>query len=275
MHEQKKSIQTLLLIIGVVGGIVTLFPYFWMVVTSFKTQTEAYASGLNLLPKHLDWGGFMRAASAAPVWRYMYNSIFVSVVSTAGVTATSLLAGYALSRLRFPGRNTIFLIILGTMMIPHQATMIPNYILLNWFGWINTYKALIVPFLVYPFGIFIIRNFLLSIPKELEEAAMLDGCTRFTTLVRIIIPISKPAIATVIIFTFSHMWNDFFWPLVMTNVTEMRTIQVGLAILKSQYPMDWPMLMSATVLSSLPVFIIYFSFQKFFVKGVVSSGVKG
>ncbi|UOF88742.1 carbohydrate ABC transporter permease [Fodinisporobacter ferrooxydans] len=273
--RRKKAASLVMMILAIAGGILTLFPYLWMLATSLKSQTEVYSSGLSLIPHHIDWGGFKEALQNAPIGRYMFNSILVSVISTAGVTVTSLLAGYALSRMRFPGRNFIFLIILGTMMIPHQATMIPNYILLNWFGWINSYQGLIVPFLVYPFGIFIIRNFMLSIPRELEEAAMLDGCGRLMTLLKVILPISKPAIATVVIFTFTFMWNDFFWPLVMTNTTEMRTMQVGLATLKSQFPMDWPMLMSATVLSSIPVFLIYFCFQKFFVKGIASSGVKG
>lgn len=275
MENQTRIRNMTLLAIGIIAGILTIFPFLWMLATSFKGQTEVFTSGLSLFPKKIDVSGYRRAFNSAPISRYLLNSMFVSVTSTLGVTVTSLFAGYALSRLRFPGRNAIFLIILGTMMIPHQATMVPSYILLNWFGWINKYQALVIPYLVYPFGIFIIRNFLLSIPKELEEAAMLDGCGRTATLIRVIVPISMPAVASVIIFTFTHLWNDFFWPLVMTNVTEMRTMQVGLAMMKSQYPMDWPLLMSATVVSSVPVFIIYTAFQKFFVKGVTSGAVKG
>jgi multiple sugar transport system permease protein len=275
MKTHKGPFRMMLLLIAFLGGLITLFPYLWMVSTSLKSQREVFTSGIALLPSNLDWSGYLRSFKIAPVSQFLTNSFLVSAATTIGVTITALLAGYALSRIQFKGRDLMFLLILGTMMIPHQATMIPSYVLLSWFGWINKYEALIVPHLIYPFAIFIIRNFLLSLPKELEEAAMIDGCSRIRTLFGIIIPNAKPAIATVIIFTFTHNWNDFFWPLIMTNVTEMRTMQVGLAIMKSQFPMDWPMLMAATVLSSLPVFLIYFSFQRFFVKGVVGSAVKG
>jgi ABC-type glycerol-3-phosphate transport system permease component len=258
-----------------VGALLTVYPYLWMVSTAFKTQTEVFTSGLSLIPHTFSLASFARVFHAAPVSRILLNSVVISVATTLGVTATSILAGYALGRMQFKGRDIIFLTVLGTMMIPHQATMIPSYILLNWFGWINEYKALIIPNMVYPFAIFVIRNFLLSLPKEMEEAAMMDGCGRNQMLLRIILPNIRPAIATVVIFTFTHNWNDFFWPLVMTKTDEMRTMQVGLAILKNQFPMEWPMLMAATVFSSIPVFLIYFCFQRFFVKGVVGSSVKG
>lgn len=268
----KKSVNYVL---AYAGGLLTLFPFLWMVSTSFKNQQEALTSGLNIIPEAMSWINYANAFEKASLWRYLYNSLFVTVASTLGVVVTSLLAGYALSRLRFPGRNIIFLIVLGTMLIPHQATMVPNFLLMKIFGWVNSYNALIIPFLVYPFAIFLIRNFFMSIPKELEEAANLDGCNRLQTLIKIIVPISKPAIASVIIFNFTYIWNDFFWPLVMTTSTEMRTIQVGLALIKSEFLLQWPLLMAATVISSLPIFIVYIAFQKFFVQGSVSSGVKG
>ncbi|TBL79013.1 carbohydrate ABC transporter permease [Paenibacillus thalictri] len=256
-------------------GILTLFPFLWMVSTSFKSQKEAFTSGLSIIPQAFRLENYADAFEKAMLWRYLFNSLFVSVLSTAGVAVTSLLAGYALSRMHFPGRKTIFLIVLGTMLIPHQATMVPSFLLMKTFGWVNSYQALIVPFLVYPFAVFLIRNFLFSIPKDLEEAANLDGCSRIQTLLKVILPISKPAIASVVIFNFTYVWNDFFWPLVMTTSTEMRTIQVGLALIKSEFLMQWPMLMAATVLSSIPIFVVYTVFQKFFVQGSVSSGVKG
>ncbi|GIP34395.1 carbohydrate ABC transporter permease [Paenibacillus sp. J2TS4] len=268
----KKSVNYVL---AYVGGLLTLFPFLWMVSTSFKNQQEALTSGLDIIPEALNWSNYINAFEKASLLRYLYNSLFITVTSTLGVVVTSLLAGYALSRLRFPGRNVIFLVVLGTMLIPHQATIVPNFLLMKLFGWVNTYNALIIPFLVYPFAIFLIRNFFMSIPKELEEAANLDGCNRLQTLIKIIVPISKPAIASVVIFNFTYIWNDFFWPLVMTTSTEMRTIQVGLALIKSEFLLQWPLLMATTVLSSLPIFIVYIAFQKFFVQGSVSSGVKG
>ncbi|NOU93966.1 ABC transporter permease subunit [Paenibacillus sp. LMG 31456] len=274
--EKGKGFKSLFTsVIAYVSGILTLFPFLWMLSTSFKSQQEALISGISIIPQTLLLSSYAEALQKASLLHYVYNSLVVTVGSTIGVVITSLMAGYALSRMHFPGKKIIFIIILGTMLIPHQATMVPSFLLMKTFGWVNTFKALIIPFLVYPFAVFLIRNFFLSIPKELEEAAYLDGCNRMQTLIRIIIPISKPAIASVIIFNFTYIWNDFFWPLVMTTSTEMRTVQVGLALIKSEFLLQWPLLMAATVLSSIPIFIVYIAFQRFFVEGSVSSGVKG
>lgn len=276
MVEQGKAYKSILIhLIGYTCGILTLLPFVWMIATSFKTQREVYQSGMNLIPESLQLDSYRTAFESAPIVRYMLNSIFVSGTTTVGVVITSLLAGYALSRIHFPLRNALFVMILATMMIPHQSVMIPSFIMLRSFDWLDTYKALIIPFLVYPFAIFIIRNFFYAIPKELEEAAFLDGCNRLQLLFRIFVPISLPAIASVVIFNFTYTWNDFFWPVVMTKSVDIRTIQVGLALLKGEFLLQWPMLMAATVISSIPIFTVYLVFQKHFVKGAVSSGVKG
>jgi multiple sugar transport system permease protein len=230
---------------------------------------------MNMIPKSISFEGYREAFANAPLLRYMTNSIAISCVSTLGVVVTSVLAGYALSRIRFPLRNTLFIIILGTMMIPHQSIIIPSFIMMKNFGWLDSYKVLTIPFLVYPFAVFIMRNFFMALPKELEEAAFLDGCNRLQILYRIFVPVSLPAVASVIIFNFTYIWNDFFWPFVMTKTVELRTIQVGLSMLKSQFLLQWPLLMAATVISSIPIFAVYLVFQKYFVKGSVTSGVKG
>jgi multiple sugar transport system permease protein len=267
--------KILITFIAFIFGILTLFPFIWMISTSFKTQKEVYRSSMSIIPESFSFDNYIIAFESAPMPRYMFNSILVSGVSTLGVVITSILAGYALSRIQFPFRNTLFIIILGTMMIPHQSIMIPSFILMKNFGWLDSYMVLIIPFLVYPFAVFILRNFFMAIPKELEEAAFLDGCSRLQLLYKIFVPISLPAVASVVIFNFTYIWNDFFWPLVMTKSVDIRTVQVGLAMLKSEFLLQWPMLMAATVLSSIPIFIVYLMFQKYFVKGSVSSGVKG
>ncbi|MGX4584532.1 carbohydrate ABC transporter permease [Paenibacillus chitinolyticus] len=276
MVEKQKRLKKLILVMLAYGGsLLTLFPFLWMLATSFKTNKEVFSSGLSIIPKTFSLANYTKALEVAPILTYLSNSILVSVTTTVGVVITSLLAGYALSRLHFPGRNIIFIAVLGTMMVPHQSSMIPSFIMLKNFGWLDSFKALIIPFLVYPFAIFMMRNFLLNLPKELEEAAYLDGCTRLQILFKIFLPLSKPAIASVVIMNFTYVWNDFFWPLVMTKSVNMRTMQVGLSMLKNEFTLQWPLLMSATVISAIPIFIIYICFQRFFVQGAVSSGVKG
>ncbi|TBL68476.1 carbohydrate ABC transporter permease [Paenibacillus thalictri] len=275
VEKQKKLKKLVLFVLAFGGSLITLFPFLWMLATSFKTNREVYSSGLSIIPKSLSLANYIKAFEVAPIFVYLMNSIMISVVTTIGVVITSLLAGYSLSRLHFPGRNIIFIAVLGTMMVPHQSSMIPSFIMLKNFGWLDSYKALIIPFLVYPFAVFMMRNFLLNLPKELEEAAHLDGCSRLQILYKIFLPLSKPAIASIIILNFTHVWNDFFWPLVMTKSVNMRTMQVGLSMLKNEFTLQWPLLMSATVVSAIPIFIIYILFQRFFVQGSVSSGVKG
>lgn len=273
--EGKGTKKVLVYVIAFVFAFITLIPFLWMLSTSLKTQEEMFRSSMSIIPETFNFKNYLWAFEKAPFLRYVFNSIFVSGITTLGVIITSLLAGFALSRIHFPFRNGLFIIILATMMIPHQSIMIPSFILLRNFGWLDTYWALTVPFLVYPFAVFIIRNFFIGIPKELEEAANLDGCSRLQTLFRIFVPISLPAIASVIIFNFTYIWNDFFWPLVMTKSVDLRTVQVGLAMLQSEFLLQWPFLMAGTVIASIPMFIVFLAFQNFFVKGTVSSGVKG
>jgi len=167
------------------------------------------------------------------------------------------------------------LLCLATMMIPTQVTMIPTYIVMSWLGWLNTYFALTIPRIVAVFGTFLLRQFFMSIPIELEEAARVDGCGRLRVLVQIILPLSTPALATLAIFTFTGSWNEFFWPLIVTSSTSMRTLQLGLAFFKDQYYVQWPLLMAATLMVSLPILIVYLALQRYFTAGIVMTGLKG
>ncbi|MGI9862860.1 carbohydrate ABC transporter permease [Moorella naiadis] len=270
------KVRTLMIwIIIFAGALITVIPFIWMLSTSFKSEGEVFSAALRLIPQQWLWRNYVETWNSAPFGRYFFNSFLVAGVGTLGVLITSVLGGYALGRLDFPGRNGIFLAILGTMMIPTQVTMIPSFMLMRWLGWVNTFRALIVPFLVSPFGLFLMRQFFLTIPRDLEDAARIDGCSRLQTLIRIILPNAGPALASLTIFSFTALWNEFFWPLVMTTTTQMRTIQLGLAAMKSEYTIQWPLLMAATVLSTLPIFILYLTFQRFFVKGIVTTGLKG
>ena len=267
-----KSVITHLLIY--VLAIITIAPFVWMILTSFKDIGEIFSYPPQWLPEELKFENYINAFQAAPFGRYYLNSVFVAVVVTIGQLITCSMAAFAFARLNFRGRNALFFIFLGTMMIPYNVTMIPSFMVLYWLGWIDSFKALIVPGLASAFGVFLLRQFFLTIPKELEEAAYIDGATRFGVLRRIIIPLSKPALATLAIFTFMGVFNDFIWALIVINTEELRTVQLGLAIFRDRYLTQWDLLMAGSVTAVLPILIVFFFAQSYFIKGITLSGLK-
>lgn len=221
------------------------------------------------------WKNYIDAWNAVPFGRFFINSIFVSICITFGQVFTSSLAAYAFARLNFKFRDQIFLGYLTTLMIPYTVTMIPVFILLKLLGWIDTYQALILPAMFSAYGTFMLRQFFLSIPKDLEESAIIDGASKFTIYFNIILPLSKPALATLTTFVFMGAWNDFMWPLIVTNSMEMKTLPVGLAAFQGLYTTNWTLLMAASVIVLIPVLLVYIFNQRYFVKGIVLSGLKG
>jgi len=215
------------------------------------------------------------AWKAVPFPRFYLNSIFVAFCVTFGQLLTCSLAAYAFARLEFPGRDKIFFAYLATMMIPGQVTMIPVFILLKKMNWIDTYQALILPGLFSAYGTFLLRQFFLTIPKDLEDAAVIDGCSKLRIWWTIIIPLSKAAIATLATFTFMGSWNDFMWPLIVTNSMHMKTLPIGLASFQGLYTTNWTLLMAASMIVLIPVIVIYIFNQRFFTEGIVLSGLKG
>lgn len=254
---------------------VTLLPYAWMLSSSFKPTVEIFSGTAQLIPSHPILDNYINAVTRQPVARAIFNSIIVAGIETFAVVVTSVFTAYPFARLKFPGRDILFMLILGTMMIPSQVTMIPTFILMKWFGWIDTYQGLIVPRIMAPLGIFLMRQFLQSLPKELEEAARIDGCSRLKTLTHVLLPLTGPAVATLAIFTFTASWNEFFWPLLVVQSTEMWTIQLLIAQLKAAEVTDWGMVMAIVSLSVLPTVLIYVMLQRYFVKGIAISGLKG
>jgi len=256
-------------------ALVTIAPFIWMLLTSVKDIGDIFIYPPKWLPSKLHFENFSRAFQAAPFGRYYLNSIFVAVSVTLGQLFTCSMAAYAFARLQFKGRDILFYVFLGTMMIPYQVTMIPSFMVLYWLGWVDSYKAMIVPGLASAFGTFLLRQFFLTIPKELEEAAYIDGCSKFRVLWQIIIPLSKPALATLAIFTFMGTFNDFIWALIVVNSEHLRTVQLGLAVFRDRYVTDWDLLMAGSVMATLPILIVFFFAQKYFIKGITLSGIKG
>ncbi|MDP8236049.1 MAG: carbohydrate ABC transporter permease [Candidatus Erginobacter occultus] len=228
----------------------------------------------RIIRRRFLWENFREAWQAAPFARYFFNSILVSILVTSGQVLTSALAAYAFARMKFPLKEPLFLLLLATMMIPKQVILIPDYAIISWLGWVNTYAALVVPFLGAVFGIYFMRQHFETLPQDLFDAASIDGCGRFRTLFQIVLPISGPVILTVALFTFIMTWNELLWPLVMTNTPEMRPLQVGLAVFNQESGTDWELLMAASTFSILPLMIIFFAAQKYFVEGITRSGMK-
>lgn len=252
----------------------TVAPFVWMILTSVKDMSDIYVYPPQWLPSEFHFDNYSKVFSAAPFARYYMNSFFVAVVVTLGQLITCSMAAYAFARLNFRGRNALFLLFLGTMMIPYNVTMIPSFMVLYWLGWVDTYQALIVPGLASAFGTFLLRQFFITIPKELEEAAYLDGASKFTVLKRIIIPLSKPALATLAIFTFMGVFNDFMWALIVINSEDLRTVQLGLAIFRDRYLTQWDLLMAGSVTAVMPILLVFFFAQKYFIKGITLSDIK-
>lgn len=253
-----------------------LLPFVWMVSTSLKRRDEVFRFPPEFIPSQPQWGNYPHVLTmpAAPFFLFFGNTLFVTLAVVAGQVFFCSLAAYAFARLRFVGRHALFLAFLATMMIPGQVTMIPTFSLVAKLGWINTYWALIVPGLSSAFGIFLLRQFFMTLPKDLEDAARVDGAGEWQVYRRIILPLSKPALMTLAVFTFMGTWTDFLWPLLMTNSLAMRTLEVGLAVFKTSFETDYPKQMTASVLVMLPVLLVYIFTQRYFTRGIALTGIK-
>ncbi len=258
----------------VIGAFIMLFPFIWMVSTSLKGPAEILSGSLNIVPKEWRWENYPEAWQAQPFGRYFLNTIIIAVSTTVLQLTISAMAAYAFAFFRFPFKNAIFFTLLGTMMIPQQALLIPDYIILAKFRLIDTYAALIIPWCTSVYAIFFMRQFFLTLPKDLYDAAVVDGCGRFSFFWRILIPLSKPPLVTLGIFTFLGSWNSFIWPLIVTNSKSLRVLQVGLAYFLQESGTEWGLLMAASTFSIVPLIIGYFIAQKKFVETSATTGLK-
>lgn len=275
----KRTLKRLVLhLILIVGGITVIAPFAWMVSTSLKHVSRVFVIPPEIFPHPLFYGNYSELFVKCPYFfRYLMNSLFVSITVTLGQLVSCSMGAYAFSRLRFPGRDKLFIIYLATMMIPYQVTLIPTYILIRYLHWIDTYYALIIPGLLgAAFGTFLLRQFFLTIPKELEDAARIDGCGYFRIYAEIILPLSKPALVVLGVLMIMWTWNDFLWPLLVINSESMKTLTLGLRTVgMGYYSTHWPLVMSAATIALLPMLVLFFFAQKYFVQGVQLGGLKG
>ncbi|MGE8204916.1 carbohydrate ABC transporter permease [Heyndrickxia sp. NPDC080065] len=279
-EKNKKVLRTCgFIIIYIVLGIWAIFtfvPFIWMISSSFKDSSAITAVPPQLIPEHPTLDAFKRIFEMGGLGRWFLNSIIVAGISTIINVFFASLAGYAFSKLKFPGRNTIFWILLSTMMIPGQVTLIPLYILVvNTFHLENTYVGLIVPGMVSVGSIFLMKQFMSSLPSSLIDAGRIDACSEFGVFWKIILPISKPGLAVLAIFTFVGHWNSFFWPFLITNTNTMRTLQVGLTTFRFEHLQDYGAMMAGAVCSAIPMIIVFLALQKYFLRGITIGAVKG
>lgn len=264
-------VYTLMIVIA----LIMVLPFLWMLSTSFKEMGQVLIFPPEWIPRPFVLANYAEAWELAKFNLFFRNSAIVTLLTTAGQLVTCSLAAFAFARLEFPGRDQIFLIYLATMMIPTQVTLIPLYLLMKQFNWIDTFSGLIVPGIFSAYGTFMLRQFFLGIPKSLDESAVIDGCGYFRIYWQILLPLSKAALATQAVFCFMWQWNNLLWPLVMTNTDAHRTLTVGMQLFKGQYSIAWNLLMAGSVISVIPILILYIFLQKYFVEGIAMTGMKG
>ena len=261
-------------IVLVIGLIFAMLPFIWIVSGSFRSESYLFGNPASLFPTSITLHGYLGVWEQLPFLRLLGNTFVFAGVTTAATLLFDSLCAYALARLKFRGRNLAFILVIATLMVPFQVTLIPVFIELFHFGWLNTYQGLIVPRATSAFGIFLFRQFFISIPTELDEAARIDGAGHFRIYWKIILPLAKPAIATVAILNFMNLWNDLLWPLVVTSDPNMLTLPAGLTLFGGQHVTDHAVLLAGATISLIPIAVAFFFAQKYFVAGVATTGLK-
>mgnify|MGYP001824869894 FL=1 len=261
--------------LAVGGALLFLLPLFWMISSSLKPDYQVLEYPPRWLPNPVRWANYAEALTYVPFGRYTLNTLLIASMTIFGHLLSCTLIAYAFARLRAPGKDILFLLLLATMMLPYPVTMIPIYIGFESVGWVNTFLPLIVPaFFGSPFYIFLMRQFFLTLPVELEDAARIDGANTLQIIWHVILPISKPALATVAIFTFQASWNDFLGPLIYLHDQTKYTVSLGLSFFRSSYDVRWAYLMAAALVTMLPMILLFFLAQRLFIEGITLTGIK-
>lgn len=258
----------------VLGGLGMILPFYWMVTTSLKEPLEALRFPPTWIPSTLRFDNYLEVFRQIPLLRYLVNTVFITLVSLTGIFITGILAAYAFARFCFPGREVLFMVFLALMMIPLPVYLVPSYMILYRLRWIDTFAAMVVPWVVNIFSIFLLRQHIRQLPQDLFDAARIDGCSRFWVLIRIIIPLCRAPLATIAVFNVISSWNSFFWPLIVTNTDAIRPLQVGLAYFSREQSTNYTLLMAATTMAVLPLITLFFAAQKQIIQSQARSGLK-
>ena len=258
-------------------GVTMILPLVWMISTSLKQPQSVFTLVPHWIPNPVDWTNYVKIWQVVPFFRFFLNSVFVALCVTAGHVLASACAAYAFARLKFPGRDALFFAYIATMMIPGSVTIIPVFIIMKLFGWVDTYRALIIPGMFNAFGTFLLRQFFLTISQDVEDAAKIDGASTFRIFWRIILPMSKPALAALTTATFMGNWQSFMWPLLVVDSVEKKTLPIGLAYFQELYQYanpNWPLLMAGSLVAMLPIVLLFLVNQRFFISGIRLTGVQ-
>jgi multiple sugar transport system permease protein len=269
------AVDLLVYVLLLLGLLSVILPFIYMAASSLETTIQIDKLTPQFWPNPFTWSNYQQVWNQLPMARYLLNSAIVSITITVGQLLTASMAAYAFARLRFRGRSTLFALYLGTLIIPSQVTLIPNYLIVRDLHWHNTYMGLIAPFVVSVFSTFLLRQFFLTIPRDLEDAARIDGANHWQIYWRIVMPLSRSALATVVILTFLASWNNFLWPLVVIDSPDLRTIPLAVTAYQGQFSIAWGPLMAAATLSLAPVLLVYALMQKYVIEGIALTGQGG
>lgn len=266
--------QFLRIVLLTLGGLVMAIPFWWMVVTSLKAPGSVLTVPPELFPTHPTLASYAQVFASVPIGQMFLNSLIVTLLGVGGQLITSSMTAYAFARMHWRGRNAVFLLYVATLMVPFQVTITPLFILMQRLGWVDTYLGLVVPSLVSAFGTFLLRQAMLGVPREYEEAAFLDGANHWTIFQHVVLPMVRPALATLAVFATMGTWNSFLWPLFVTRNERLMTLPVGLALLQGRFTTEWSLVMAGAVISVAPIILVYLAAQRAFVRGVALSGLK-
>ncbi|CAN5575882.1 carbohydrate ABC transporter permease [soil metagenome] len=255
-------------------GVIFMLPFVWSISTSLKPMSDLFQVRPSLIPSEIRWQNYRDVFDSVPFLRFYLNSIIVTIARTVGQVAIASVAAFAFAQLRFPGRDALFFILLAGLMVPDQVLIVPRFVLMREFGWLDTYQGLIVPLIFSSFGVFLLRQYMLGIPRDFHEAAVLEGANPFQVYRHIYLPLAKPALAAFAFLALLASWNEFLWALTVTSSTDMRVLPVGLALFQGQFFTNTAVLLAAANMATFPLLIAFFFFQKALVEGVALSGLK-
>ncbi|MCV4234345.1 carbohydrate ABC transporter permease [Virgibacillus sp. LDC1] len=276
IHRGLRMSTVVLHIVLIIGACMMALPFVWMVLSSLKDLSQVFVVPPKWIPDPFIWSNYKDSLTALPFGRAYFNSFYINIIVVVSQLITCSMAAYAFAKITFPFREPLFILFLATMMVPGQVTIIPLYLIMKNIGWLDTHLAIIVPSaLLNAFGVFLLRQFFRGIPKEMEEAAIVDGANRWTIYARIMIPLIKPALSALGIFTFLGMWNNFFNPLIFLSSTDKFTVPMMLNLYRGMYATDWTLMMAGASIALIPVLIVYIIGQKYIIEGVTLSGIKG
>lgn len=276
IQRRKRLAAFVCFVVLALGSLMFLIPFFWMLSTSLKSKAEIFSFPVIWIPSTFHWENYTRALTVLPFGRYFANTFIIAFCRIAGQVVACSIVAFSFARLKFPGRNALFMVMLSTLMLPGIVTMIPSFVVFTKIGWMNSWLPLIVPMLfATPYNTFLLRQFYMTLPRDLDEAAKLDGCTNWGIFLRVLFPLTIPAVTAIVVFQFMDAWNDFMGPLLYLRDSELYTVSLGLSLFQGKIRTEWQLLMAASAVAMVPSLILFAVAQKYIIGGIALTGIKG